>query len=171
MLIEESMLAANQCAANILLRYKIPSLYRVHDGPSTEKLTTLQSFLGELGLSLSTGTDDPTPQDFQALLTKIANRPDARLIQTVMLRSLSQAVYQPENEGHFGLAFKGYTHFTSPIRRYPDLLIHRGIKSLIRSQRECKQVKRAEGAKPLARSEEHTSELQSRPHLVCRLLL
>lgn len=150
MLIEECMLAANQCAANILLRYKIPSLYRVHDGPSTEKLTTLQSFLGELGLSLSTGTDDPTPQDFQALLTKIAHRPDARLIQTVMLRSLSQAVYQPENEGHFGLAFKGYTHFTSPIRRYPDLLIHRGIKSLIRSQRECKQVRRAEGAKPLA---------------------
>lgn len=150
MLIEECMLAANQCAANILLRHKIPSLYRVHDGPSTEKLETLRSFLGEMGLSLSSGTDDPTPQDFQALLSKISQRPDAHLIQTVMLRSLSQAVYQPENEGHFGLAFKAYTHFTSPIRRYPDLLIHRGIKSLIRSQRECRQVKRAEAAKPLA---------------------
>lgn len=149
MLIEECMLAANQCAANILLRYKIPSLYRVHAGPGAEKLATLQAFLAEIGLSLSTGTDNPTPQDFQVLLNKIANRPDAHLIQTVLLRSLSQAVYQPENEGHFGLAFKAYTHFTSPIRRYPDLLIHRGIKSLIRSQRECKQVRRAEGAKLL----------------------
>lgn len=149
MLIEECMLAANQCAANILLRYKIPSLYRVHDGPSSEKLTTLHAFLGEMGLSLSMGTDDPTPQDFQVLLEKIASRPDAKLIQTVLLRSLSQAVYQPENEGHFGLAFKAYTHFTSPIRRYPDLLIHRGIKSLIRSKRDCKQVLRVEGAKVL----------------------
>lgn len=149
MLIEECMLAANQCAADILLRYKIPSLYRVHDGPSTEKLAGLQAFLGEMGLSLSTGTDDPTPQDFQVLLEKIATRPDSKLIQTALLRSLSQAVYQPENEGHFGLAFEAYTHFTSPIRRYPDLLIHRGIKSLIRSKRSCKQVQRVEGAKVL----------------------
>ena len=165
MLIEECMLAANQCAASFLLRNKIPSLYRVHAGPSTEKLTTLQSFLGELGLSLSTGTEDPTPQDFQALLARVANRPDSRLIQTVMLRSLSQAVYQPENEGHFGLAFKAYTHFTSPIRRYPDLLIHRGIKSVIRSQRESKQVRRAENAKPLAQKKIYPYDLGAMAHM------
>ena len=126
-LIEECMLAANTAAAKYLARAKIPHLLRIHDGPSAEKLTDLRSFLGELGLHLG-GGEKPQPTDYCALLDKIADRPDAHLIQTVLLRSLSQAVYSPEKKGHFGLALEGYTHFTSPIRRYPDLLIHRAIK-------------------------------------------
>lgn len=146
MLIEECMLAANVCAANLYERAKLPILYRVHQGPGAEKLANLQSFLSELGLSLSSGTDKPSPRDYQFLLNKIEGRPDAQLIQTMLLRSLSQAVYQPENEGHFGLAFKAYTHFTSPIRRYADLLVHRGIKALIHGERALKQLVRVEGA-------------------------
>lgn len=145
MLIEECMLCANVCAADFLERYKVPGLYRVHNGPSDQKLENLRAFLGEIGLSIG-GGDKPDPKHFQALLESIKKRPDAHLIQTVMLRSLSQAVYQPENEGHFGLAFDAYAHFTSPIRRYPDLLVHRGIRSVIRSARECKHIRRVEGA-------------------------
>ncbi|MEN9464987.1 MAG: ribonuclease [Pseudomonadota bacterium] len=147
MLIEECMLAANVCAADILERYKVPTLYRVHAGPGEEKLRNLHSFLGEMGLSIGSGKDSPTPKDYQLLLESIATRPDSHLIQTVLLRSLSQAVYEPENDGHFGLAYKAYTHFTSPIRRYPDLLVHRAIKSLIHSERDIKQVLRVEGAR------------------------
>ncbi|WP_286719602.1 ribonuclease R [Thalassolituus sp. UBA2009] len=149
MLIEECMLAANVCAADFFQRYDVPALYRVHNGPSAEKLENLKSFLAEVGLSMPHG-QDPSPKDYQALLSQIGDRPDSHLIQTVLLRSLSQAVYKPDNEGHFGLAYKAYTHFTSPIRRYPDLLVHRGLRSVIRSERECKHVKRADGAKPLA---------------------
>jgi ribonuclease R len=126
-LIEECMLAANTAAAKYLGRAKIPHLLRIHEGPSAEKLSDLRSFLGELGLHLS-GGDMPRPKDFAALLEKIAGRPDEHLIQTVLLRSLSKAVYSPEKKGHFGLALDAYTHFTSPIRRYPDLLTHRAIK-------------------------------------------
>jgi ribonuclease R len=126
-LIEECMLAANTCAARFLAKSKIPHLLRIHDGPSLEKLTDLRSFLGEVGLSLA-GGDKPEPKHYFQLLEKIAGRPDEHLIQTVLLRSLSQAVYSPEKKGHFGLALESYTHFTSPIRRYPDLLVHRGIK-------------------------------------------
>ncbi len=146
MLIEECMLAANVCAADFFQRYNIPALFRVHKGPSQEKLENLYSFLGELGLSLHKGKE-VSPQDYQALLKKIEDRPDSHLIQTVLLRSLSQAVYDPENEGHFGLAYKAYTHFTSPIRRYPDLLVHRGIRHVIRSEIECRHVRRVEDAK------------------------
>jgi len=126
-LIEECMLAANTASAKFLAKAKIPHLLRVHDGPSLEKLTDLRTFLGEVGLRL-TGEDEPTPKDYFALLQQIKGRADEHLIQTVLLRSLSQAVYSPEKKGHFGLALESYTHFTSPIRRYPDLLIHRGIK-------------------------------------------
>ncbi|WP_045224835.1 ribonuclease R [Methyloterricola oryzae] len=126
-LIEECMLAANTCAARFLAKSKVPHLLRIHDGPSLEKLTDLRSFLGEVGLSLA-GGDKPEPKHYFQLLEKIAGRPDEHLIQTVLLRSLSQAVYSPEKKGHFGLALESYTHFTSPIRRYPDLLVHRGIK-------------------------------------------
>lgn len=164
MLIEECMLAANVCAADFLDRYKVPTLYRVHNGPSREKLENLHAFLGELGLSIANGSE-PTPKDYQALIERIADRPDSHLIQTVLLRSLSQAQYQPENEGHFGLAYKAYTHFTSPIRRYPDLLIHRGIRSVIRSERECKHVKRADGAKPLAAREIYPYDTGTMVHL------
>jgi ribonuclease R len=149
MLIEECMLAANVCAAAFLQKYEVPCVYRVHAGPSMEKLENLRAFLGEMGLSMS-GGGQPTPKHYQELLASISDRPDSHLIQTVLLRSLSQAVYQPENQGHFGLAYEAYTHFTSPIRRYPDLLVHRAIRSVIRSEKECRNVKRADGAEPLS---------------------
>ncbi len=129
-LIEECMVAANVCAAEFLLSNELPSLYRVHSGPNAQKLADLRDFLGELGLSLG-GRDDPEPRHYAQLLDAIRDRVDANLIQTVLLRSLSQAVYCPENTGHFGLAYEAYTHFTSPIRRYPDLLIHRGIRHIL----------------------------------------
>lgn len=158
MLIEECMLAANVCAADFFQRYDLPALYRVHKGPSEEKLENLHAFLGELGLSMPHGKD-PSPKDYQALLQQIQQRPDSHLIQTVMLRSLSQAQYDPENEGHFGLAFKAYTHFTSPIRRYPDLLVHRGIRHIIRSDKECRHVRRVADAKAIARKQIYPYDL------------
>ena len=142
-LIEECMLAANVATAEFLKKHEIPALYRVHDGPPPERLEKLRAFLGELGLSLHKGKDGPSPKDYQALLANIADRPDFHLIQTVMLRSLSQAVYSADNNGHFGLNYEAYTHFTSPIRRYPDLLTHRAIRSVIRSRQETPHVKRA----------------------------
>ena len=141
-LIEECMLAANVATAEFLKKHEIPALYRVHDGPPPERLEKLRAFLGELGLSLHKGKE-PSPKDYQALLANIADRPDFHLIQTVMLRSLSQAVYSVDNNGHFGLNYEAYTHFTSPIRRYPDLLVHRAIRSVIRSKVETPHVKRA----------------------------
>jgi ribonuclease R len=125
-LIEECMILANQCAARYLAKQKIPHLLRIHEGPNPDKLADLRTFLGEVGLSLE-GGDQPEPKHYYHLLEKIAGRPDEHLIQTVLLRSLSQAVYSPEKKGHFGLALTSYTHFTSPIRRYPDLLIHRAL--------------------------------------------
>lgn len=145
-LIEECMLCANVATARFLQKHAIPALYRVHDGPPQEKLNNLRQFLGELGLSLGRGKAAPTPGDYQELLEKIHDRADFRLIQTVMLRSLSQAVYSPDNNGHFGLNYDAYTHFTSPIRRYPDLLVHRAIRSVIRSKAETPHVQRAGAA-------------------------
>lgn len=147
-LIEECMLAANVATARFMQDHEIPSLYRVHDGPPLERLEKLKAFLGELGLSLQRGKskDGPSPKDYQRLLESIRERPDYHLIQTVMLRSLSQAVYSAQNEGHFGLNYEAYTHFTSPIRRYPDLLVHRAIRSVIRSKRDTKHVERAGAA-------------------------
>lgn len=133
-LIEECMLAANVCAAEYLLKQKHPALYRVHEGPTPEKLTALKEFLAGSALTLD-GGDNPTPADYAKLLAKIKGRPDFNLLQTVLLRSLQQAVYSPDNEGHFGLGYDAYTHFTSPIRRYPDLLIHRCIKACIAGER------------------------------------
>jgi len=130
LLIEECMLAANVSAARLLLRKRIPALFRVHEGPPVEKITELREFLGELGLSLP-GREQPTAKDYSALLSQIEGRPDAHLIQTVLLRSLAQARYSAQNTGHFGLGFPAYTHFTSPIRRYPDLVVHRAIKHLL----------------------------------------
>jgi ribonuclease R len=140
-LIEECMLAANVSAAKFLEAHKIPALYRVHDSPSAEKLDMLHEFLAELGLSMKRD-GDVTPQDYRDVLSQVAERPDAHLIQTVMLRSMNQAAYQPENLGHFGLAYTAYAHFTSPIRRYPDLLVHRAIRAVIRSPVSSKRVKR-----------------------------
>jgi ribonuclease R len=129
-LIEECMLAANVCAGNFISRHEHPVLYRVHDVPAAEKVTALRAFLAELGLQLP-GGEIPRPKDYAVLLERIRKRPDFQLLQTILLRSLKQAVYSPDNAGHFGLAFEAYVHFTSPIRRYPDLLVHRVIKALL----------------------------------------
>lgn len=130
-IIEECMLCANVCAAHYLEKNKHLGLYRVHDGPSAEKLADLRLFLGELGLTLG-GGELPTALDYAHLLKRVELRPDKQMIQTILLRSLQQAYYSPHNEGHFGLAFEAYTHFTSPIRRYPDLAVHRTIKSILK---------------------------------------
>lgn len=129
-IIEECMLAANVTTATWLAKRRLPMVYRNHRGPSPEKLTDLQAFLREFGLSLG-GGDEPQPGHYADLLNAVGTRPDRHLIQTVLLRSMSQAVYAPENEGHFGLAYEAYTHFTSPIRRYSDLMVHRAIKYLL----------------------------------------
>jgi ribonuclease R len=133
-LIEECMLAANVCAGNYLVDNGQPVLFRVHDVPAPEKIVMLRAFLAELGLNLS-GGEKPRPKDYAELLLKIRQRPDFTLLQTILLRSLKQAVYSPDNAGHFGLAFEAYVHFTSPIRRYPDLLVHRAIKACIAGKR------------------------------------
>ncbi|WP_407671033.1 ribonuclease R [Nitrogeniibacter mangrovi] len=133
-IIEECMLAANVCASEFLAKHRHAALYRVHEGPSVEKLKQLRSFMGEFGLQLG-GGDDPHASDYAKLLDKVKGRPDEQLLQTVMLRSLRQAIYSPDNVGHFGLAYESYTHFTSPIRRYPDLLIHRSIKAVLQGKK------------------------------------
>jgi ribonuclease R len=133
-LIEECMLAANVCAGHFLAERGHPVLYRVHDVPAPEKVSALRDFLAELGLVLP-GGDKPRPKDYSQLLQKIRARPDFALLQTILLRSMKQAVYTPENLGHFGLAFDAYVHFTSPIRRYPDLLVHRAIKAVLANRR------------------------------------
>jgi len=133
-IIEECMLAANVCASDFLKEREHPALYRIHEGPTPERLTKLRDFLGTFGLQL-TGGDDPQAKDYAKLIDKIEDRPDKQLLQTVMLRSLKQAIYSPDDVGHFGLAYESYTHFTSPIRRYPDLLIHRAIKSALAGRR------------------------------------
>ena len=133
-LIEECMLAANVCTANFLNERKHPVLYRVHEGPTPEKLEAVREFFKEFGLELG-GGDKPEAGDYAKLLKQVKGRPDAALLQTVMLRSLRQARYCPENSGHFGLGYDAYTHFTSPIRRYPDLLVHRAIKAALNNKK------------------------------------
>uniref|UniRef100_UPI0025EE8455 ribonuclease R family protein n=1 Tax=Paraburkholderia sp. TaxID=1926495 RepID=UPI0025EE8455 len=133
-LIEECMLAANVCAADFMKRNKHPGLYRVHAGPSAEKLENLRTFLRGMGLSLG-GGDSPHASDYAALMAHIRDRPDAQMLQTMLLRSMQQAVYSPDNIGHFGLAYEAYAHFTSPIRRYPDLLTHRAIYAILQGKK------------------------------------
>ncbi len=129
-LIEECMLAANVCTAQFLAGHGHPALYRVHEGPTPAKLAILKEFLAGSALTLP-GGDEPTAADYAALLLSIRERPDFALLQTVLLRSLQQAQYRPENVGHFGLSYEAYAHFTSPIRRYPDLLVHRAVKAVL----------------------------------------
>lgn len=129
-LIEECMLAANVCASEFLQKHEHPALYRIHEGPTPEKLEQLRTFMAEFGFGVG-GGDSPQAKDYCKLLDRIKDRPDAQLLQTVLLRSMQQAVYSPDNVGHFGLAYEAYAHFTSPIRRYPDLLIHRAIKAVL----------------------------------------
>ena len=133
-LIEEAMLAANVCSADFISRAQHPSLYRVHEGPTPEKKTILQNYLRSLGLGLSI-SDDPKPGEFQVIAAATKDRPDVTQIHMMLLRSMQQAIYTPINSGHFGLAYEAYTHFTSPIRRYPDLLVHRVIKVLLAGKR------------------------------------
>ncbi|WP_017940971.1 MULTISPECIES: ribonuclease R [unclassified Thioalkalivibrio] len=130
-LVEECMIMANVAAARFLKKHKVPALYRIHDQPPADKVEELREFLNGAGLSLGGGAE-PTPADYTAVLKAARQRTDQQLIQTVLLRSLSQAVYAPELDGHFGLALDDYAHFTSPIRRYPDLLVHRGIRHVLR---------------------------------------
>lgn len=149
-IVEECMLASNVCAAKFLEQHEIPGLYRVHEGPKAQKLEMLREYLSGLGFGLRGGLK-VSPKDYQEVLQSIEGRSDAHLMQTVMLRSMNQAVYQPNNLGHFGLAYDSYTHFTSPIRRYPDLLVHRALRAVIRSTQASNKVKRHPNAKKLAR--------------------
>ena len=152
-LIEECMLAANTCAADFLESNKHPALYRVHEGPSPDRLAKLREFLAGTGLRLGNAQVEarekrgPRPQDYQVLSQQIQGRPDAALLQTMMLRSMQAAVYTPDNQGHFGLAYDAYAHFTSPIRRYPDLLNHRAIKALLENRRYLPVIE-ADAGKP-----------------------
>jgi ribonuclease R len=152
------MLCANICAAQFLLKHECPTLFRIHEGPSAEKLEDLRRFLGETGLKLP-GKGTPTPLDYSKLLASIVDRPDAHVIQMVLLRSLSQAVYSPDNRGHFGLAFDEYAHFTSPIRRYPDLIVHRGIRKVLRKKHD---LDKEESITVLAKQGEHCSMTERR---------
>ncbi|MBR6026269.1 MAG: ribonuclease R [Neisseriaceae bacterium] len=133
-IIEECMLVANVCAADLLYKNQSPTLYRVHEPPHEDKLNTLREQLSLLGLYLS-GKTNPSPKDYAKLAQQISERPDRHIIQIMLLKSMRQAVYQPENKGHFGLAYDCYTHFTSPIRRYPDLLVHRAIKAILQGKK------------------------------------
>ncbi|MBL0918191.1 MAG: ribonuclease R [Hydrogenophaga sp.] len=133
-LIEEAMLAANVCSAEFIAQSKHPGLFRVHEGPTPEKQELLRNYLKAVGVGLSI-SDDPRPAEFQQIADATKDRPDAQQIHTMLLRSMQQAIYTPINSGHFGLAFEAYTHFTSPIRRYPDLLVHRVIKAILHKQK------------------------------------
>lgn len=134
-LIEECMISANVAAAKFLTKHKIPGLYRVHDGPKEDKMDDVKDFISGLGLRFAKSRSGPTAKDYARLIDQVKTRPDFHLIQTVLLRSLSQAVYTPDNKGHFGLSLEHYAHFTSPIRRYPDLLVHRAIRHIVRGNK------------------------------------
>ena len=148
-LIEECMLCANVAAAQLFQQLEQPALYRVHQGPNPDRLESLREFLFGMGLILA-GGEEPSPSDYQQVLVQIEDRPDRHMLQTSLIRSMMQAVYQPQNIGHFGLGFGAYTHFTSPIRRYPDLLVHRAIRYLVRNK-QSKHLKLHPDQQPLTR--------------------
>ncbi len=152
-LIEECMLAANTCAAEFMTRNKRHGLYRVHEGPTPEKLQTLRAYLSTVGLTLE-GGDDPGTNDYARLMQQARGRPDFEIIQTMALRSLQQAIYSPEQVGHFGLSYDHYAHFTSPIRRYPDLLTHRVIKGILKGKRYVPKVDHVAAAMTLPHDEQ-----------------
>lgn len=135
-IIEECMIAANVCAAKMILTHELPALYRVHDRPDDDKIEDLRGFLSELDLKLGAPARKVASKDYSVLTHELAQREDRHLVQTLLLRSLKQAVYKPENSGHFGLALASYAHFTSPIRRYPDLLIHRALKHIAHKRKK-----------------------------------
>jgi len=163
-IIEECMLCANVATARFLKKHKLPALYRNHEGPPKEKLVDLRTFLNELGLPLE-GGKTPTPLDYAKLLRSVQTRPDANIIQTILLRSLSQAVYSKDNLGHFGLAFPAYCHFTSPIRRYPDLFVHRQIRLVLCgkwTQRKIEEANSEKFQENLVKLGEHASMTERR---------
>lgn len=163
-IIEECMLCANVATAGFIKKHKLPGLYRIHEGPPEDKLTDLKLFLKELGLSLG-GGKKPHSLDYAKLLRSIQNRKDANIIQSVLLRSLSQAVYSPDNLGHFGLAYEEYCHFTSPIRRYPDLLVHRHIRSVLQGNwtpAKKQEAQKEESQKALIALGDHSSMTERR---------
>ena len=177
-LIEEAMLAANVCAADFITRGKQPGLYRIHEGPTPEKVEILRNYLRMLGINAHV-SDEPTPGELAEIAEATKDRPDAEQVHTMLLRSMQQAIYSPYNSGHFGLAYASYTHFTSPIRRYPDLLVHRVIKAILRgekyhlptlptpgeAQAKLSQRLQKNGAnraqQPTAKNKKQTAELQA----------
>jgi ribonuclease R len=161
-IIEECMLCANVAAARFLSKQDMPTLFRVHESPKESKLESLKLYLAELNLRLSGGLK-PAPSDYQHIMELIKGRDDENLIQVMLLRSMNQAVYQPQNEGHFGLAYEAYLHFTSPIRRYPDLIIHRAIRSLIRSNSSCNHIRRIDDAPNIQKKQIYPYTL---PHMI-----
>lgn len=163
-IIEEAMLLANVTTAHYLEKSKLPTLYRIHEAPHESKLIALKDFLKAFGLRLPGGLH-PTGQDYANLLKRVRERPDAHLLQMVLLRSLPQAIYWPENLGHFGLSYDGYCHFTSPIRRYPDLLVHRAIKHILRKQPRNKFIYSKEEMEAFS---EHCSMTERRADLATR---
>ena len=136
-IIEECMIMANVATAKFIEKHERPGLFRVHDKPSEDKYRNFITYLNELGLSLP-AKEEPEPRDYGDILAMVAGRPDQELIQTMLLRSMRQAVYQSDNLGHFGLALTSYSHFTSPIRRYPDLVVHRVIKAILEKEAQNK---------------------------------
>jgi ribonuclease R len=134
-IIEECMIAANVCAARFILKHKLPCLYRVHEAPDDDKIEDLRGFLSELDLKLGAPQKKISSKDYSKLTDQLKGREDSHLVQTLLLRSLKQAQYRTENTGHFGLSLQSYTHFTSPIRRYPDLIVHRAIKHIVNKRK------------------------------------
>jgi ribonuclease R len=158
-LIEEFMLLANETVAAHLENHRVPTLYRVHEDPDPAKVEVFEEFLSTLGYSLSRTADAPEPQDFQKLVSSIAGKPEERPIAFLMLRTMQKARYAPENLGHFGLAADHYTHFTSPIRRYPDLVVHRSLRESRHGMSADRKTELVEDLPDVAR---HTSERERR---------
>ena len=149
-LIEEAMLAANVCSADYIAEAKHAALFRVHEGPTPEKRVALQAYLRALGLGLSI-SDSPKPREYAAIAAATKDRPDSTQIHSMLLRSMQQAVYTSANAGHFGLAYPAYTHFTSPIRRYPDLLVHRVIKGILAGKKYTLDAAKMDVPMPMKR--------------------
>ncbi len=164
-LIEQFMVAANEAVAEFLQRKEAPCLFRVHEKPAPEKASVFFSFLNDLGVNAKGDTEDISPKDFQRILTAVADKPFASVVNKVMLRSMQKARYSEENLGHFGLASKCYCHFTSPIRRYPDLFVHRVLKGILRGsvEKTCNRYFRIAGD-----AAKETSEKERRAELAER---
>ncbi|MFC3094817.1 ribonuclease R [Alteromonas sediminis] len=160
-IIEECMILANVCAARFIEENKADCLFRVHDKPDQDRLNTLTAYLGEIGIPHKI-SEDASPFDFAAVVSKTSNRPDSELIQTMLLRSMKQAIYDGDNIGHFGLALSAYTHFTSPIRRYPDLVVHRTIKSLLKKQKQAVSGSKAYNEEEISQLGEQCSMTERR---------